>query len=94
MRVIDEFSPRRILAVHSPLHCVNFDGPAEDVSRRMAEASAYPLRPSLGYPTPGSLGSYMGVDRRIPTVTLELRRYRSEAAAWTELKEALLAFLR
>ncbi|MFZ2490659.1 MAG: murein tripeptide amidase MpaA, partial [Thermoanaerobaculia bacterium] len=40
----------------------------------LAATTGLPLQPSIGYPTPGSLGSYAGVERRIPIVTLELPR--------------------
>ena len=31
-----------------------------------------PAEGSIGYPTPGSFGTYCGVERNIPTITLEL----------------------
>jgi hypothetical protein len=39
----------------------------------MARANGYPLCSTLGYETPGSLGQYTGIDRKIPSVTIELR---------------------
>ena len=32
----------------------------------------YPVEASIGYPTPGSFGTYCGVERNIPTITLEM----------------------
>ena len=32
----------------------------------------YPVEESIGYPTPGSFGTYAGVERNIPTITLEM----------------------
>ena len=32
----------------------------------------YPVEASIGYPTPGSFGTYAGIERQIPTITLEL----------------------
>jgi protein MpaA len=93
MKMIRQFRPTRVLAVHAPLYCVNFDGPADSLAGAMARASGYPLKPSIGYPTPGSLGSYAGIDLRLPTITLELPGKISGAAAWKDLEEALLIFL-
>lgn len=31
-----------------------------------------PLQESIGYPTPGSFGTWAGVEKGIPTITLEL----------------------
>ena len=93
MRVLRDFEPQRILAVHSPLHCINYDGPAERLARRMATASGYPLRASIGYPTTGSLGSYAGLDLAIPTITLELRGNTTADDEWRSLRRALEIFV-
>ena len=93
LRVLRQFQPTRILAIHSPLHCVNYDGPADALAARMSRAIDYPLRPSIGYATPGSLGSYAGVDLNTPTITLELRRGLREGDAWSEARDGLLAFV-
>jgi protein MpaA len=73
-QLIDEISPRAIVSVHQPFRCVNWDGPAEPLARAMAEACGYPMKASIGYPTPGSFGSLYGVDRGLPVITLELPR--------------------
>lgn len=93
MKMIRQFRPARILAVHAPLFCVNYDGPAGALARSMAQASGYPLKPSIGYPTPGSLGSYAGKDLRVPTITLELPGNITPEKAWADLKEALEIFV-
>ena len=38
----------------------------------MSEIINYPTESSIGYPTPGSFGTWAGVERDIPTITLEL----------------------
>jgi len=38
----------------------------------VAGASGWPVRADIGYPTPGSLGSWLGLDRGLPVLTLEL----------------------
>ena len=32
----------------------------------------YPIEESIGYPTPGSFGTWAGIEREILTITLEL----------------------
>jgi protein MpaA len=76
--LIEKRSPRIIVSVHQPFRCVNWDGPAAELAAKMAAACGYPLRPSIGYPTPGSFGSVYGVDRGLPVITLELPRPASE----------------
>jgi protein MpaA len=63
---------RGVVAVHAPFACVNYDGPAAAWAEAVARASGWPARADIGYPTPGSLGSWLGVDRRLPVLTLEL----------------------
>ena len=93
LKIMRQFNPSRILAVHSPLSCVNFDGPAEELARSIASVTPYTLRASIGYPTPGSLGSYAGIDMRTPVVTLELKRGASLSEAWTDTYPGLMAFV-
>jgi len=72
--LVDTHGVQGVVAVHAPFACVNYDGPAaaaiwaEDVAR----ACGWPARGDIGYPTPGSLGSWLGVDRGLPVLTLEL----------------------
>lgn len=72
LALIREFAPTRIVSAHAAAACVNWDGPAESLARHMARECGLPTKASIGYPTPGSLGSFMGFDRSTPTVTLEL----------------------
>ena len=32
----------------------------------------YPVEGDIGYPTPGSFGTWAGIEKNIPTITLEL----------------------
>jgi protein MpaA len=61
-----------LVAVHAPFACVNYDGPAEAWAEAVAAACGWPARGDIGYPTPGSLGSWLGRDRGLPVLTLEL----------------------
>ncbi len=69
---IKEFKPARILTLHAPYKVVNYDGPAKELAEEISEIINYPVEASIGYPTPGSFGTYAGVERQIPTITLEL----------------------
>lgn len=67
---IRRFHPDRIVTLHQPVACVDFDGPAEDLAGSMAKAGGLRLR-RLGA-KPGSLGSYAGTMLDIPVITVEL----------------------
>lgn len=70
------FDPDLVIVLHSTARgpFVNFDGPAEADAELFAGAAGWRVVPSMGYPTPGSLGSYMGVDRGVPILTIEFER--------------------
>lgn len=72
MDVIAEFKPDRILTLHAPYKVVNYDGPARELADKISKIIKYPVEESIGYPTPGSFGTYAGIERQIPTITLEL----------------------
>lgn len=94
MRAIELVRPTLLIAIHSiddGKHCNNFDGPARRVAEAMSRYNKYPVEATIGYPTPGSLGSYAGIDRQIGVITLELPRSASGEQAWAANREALLA---
>ena len=72
INVIEKYSPELILTIHAPYKVVNYDGPAKEIAEKISEIIGYPAEGSIGYPTPGSFGTYCGVERNIPTITLEL----------------------
>jgi protein MpaA len=96
-RLLDEYPPNKIVTIHSPYRVVNFDGP-EPQTRQLADAMAahngYEVVASIGYPTPGSFGTYCGIERGIPTITLELPEDEPLEIVWRDNREALLAALR
>lgn len=72
IETIEKFNPKVILTLHAPFKIVNYDGDAEELAQKISEIINYPVEPSVGYPTPGSFGTWAGIERKIPTITLEL----------------------
>jgi protein MpaA len=72
MELIEKYQPQKIMTVHCPYKVLNFDGPARALADAVAAESGYEVVESIGYPTPGSFGTYAGVERQIPVLTLEL----------------------
>jgi predicted deacylase len=95
VELIREFRPQRILVMHAtggkPM--VNYDGPARNFAEAMSQLNGYVTSDTIGYPTPGSLGSYAGVDMQIPIITLELPRGIGADSAWQVNREALVRFI-
>lgn len=73
LSLLEQYPPHLVVTLHAALGCVNWDGQSAPQAQVLASVNGYPLCPSLGYETPGSLGILTGIDRQIPTVTIELR---------------------
>ncbi len=72
MALIERLAPPLVLSVHADLACVDDPG-ATPLGRWLAARSGLPLVSGVGYPTPGSLGTWCA-ERGLPIVTLELER--------------------
>jgi protein MpaA len=70
--VIDLYFPNRVLTLHQPLACVDYDGPAQELAQRIATLANLPVK-KLGA-RPGSLGAFLGEALEVPVITLELPR--------------------
>ena len=91
-QLIRQYTPDRIVSIHQPLACIDYDGPSRALANRMAEYCNLPLK-KVGA-KPGSLGSHAGVMLGIPIITLELPRnadrFKSERL-WQQYGPALVA---
>lgn len=72
IEVLEKYKFDAILSIHAPFKIVNYDGPAQELAEKISQITNYPVQGDIGYPTPGSFGNYAGVERNIPTITLEL----------------------
>jgi protein MpaA len=98
------FDPDVLIVLHSIRRggpFVNFDGPdsVEHLAVAFAVAAArsdprWSVVPSMGYPTPGSLGTFAGSDLRIPTLTIEFERGHVPDPARTAAGAGIDAVLR
>lgn len=70
--VVEKYKPQLILSLHAPYKVVNYDGPKSDIVDKISKIMNYPVEESIGYPTPGSFGTWAGVEKGILTITLEL----------------------
>ena len=72
INLVEKFVPKLILTLHAPYKVVNYDGDAKEIAEKISKIINYPVESSIGYPTPGSFGTWAGVERNIPVITLEL----------------------
>ena len=72
VRLIEENKFDAIITIHAPYKIINYDGPAQKLAEKISQILGYPVESDIGYPTPGSFGTYCGVERNIPTITIEI----------------------
>lgn len=65
--------PSLIISLHSWKPMLNINGDCEAVANVISKVTGYKVERSIGYPTPGSLGTY-GVELGIPTLTYEIEQ--------------------
>jgi protein MpaA len=70
LALIERLRPRAVVTLHSALACVDDSG-ASLLGRQLADRCALPFLTEIGYPTPGSMGTWAG-ERGLNLVTLEL----------------------
>lgn len=94
MRIVGQVSPTAIITIHSiggERYCNNFDGPGAELAQSLHRFNGYPVTPTIGYPTPGSFGTWAGHELRIPVVTLELPSLHSAKRCSLDNLDALLS---
>ncbi len=91
--VLSEYKPDRILTIHAPYGVINYDGPADKLAENMSRLNGYPVQVDIGYPTPGSFGTYAGKERNIPIITLELPASGEPEQFWRDNRKALHYFI-
>jgi len=71
---IDENKPIFVLSMHSWHPMLNVNGNCQNEARVISQWTGYEVKESIGYPTPGCLGTYCGLERDMPTLTYEIER--------------------
>lgn len=76
--LIKKLSPESILSMHAPMACV--DAPVRStLVDSLCTAFGVPWHADIGYPTPGSLGTWCKEQKSPECITLELPRMSLEA---------------
>jgi protein MpaA len=80
LALLARLKPRAIVSLHAALACID-DAGGSHLGRELAARCALPLLTEIGYPTPGSMGTWAG-EQRLTLVTWE-----TEAASLYDLKD-------
>ena len=71
---LETHNPKLIISFHSWNPMINTNGNCQPEAGILAETLNYKVSDDIGYPTPGSLGEYCGLERNIPTITYEVEK--------------------
>ncbi|MBO9668861.1 MAG: DUF2817 domain-containing protein, partial [Bdellovibrio sp.] len=74
MKYVEEKKPQLIVSLHSWHPVLNVNGDCYAFAKVLAERTGYKIDDDIGYPTPGCLGTYTGIERTSPTLTYEIER--------------------
>lgn len=94
VRILEEFQPDYIISFHSWKPMINTNGPAKKFAEAIYAKLPMVISDDIGYPTPGSLGTYAGWEREIPTITLEFERGKDLNLIYPESRNAIIESLR
>lgn len=95
IQIVKDYNFERILSIHSDLHLIDYDGPAQEIAQKFSDLCGYKLVDNIGYPTNGSFGTWAGIEKRIPLITVETWHAENEKdmhKIWQELRPAILDF--
>jgi len=71
---LQEKKPHWVLSLHSWKPILNVNGDCRFEAEAIRAHTGYGITDSIGYPTPGCLGTYAGLERNMPTLTYEIER--------------------
>lgn len=74
MKILQSRKFAAIISLHSWKPMLNVNGDLEALAGKLSELTGYRIDKDIGYPTPGALGTYAGLERNWPTLTYEIER--------------------
>lgn len=97
VKLMDKFKPGFIMSFHTWKPILNYNGDCKDVAEFLHQYNNYEMSSDIGYPTPGSLGTFAVEKYNAPVLTFEcpeLKTHReSLKEIWAENEEGLKKFL-
>lgn len=97
VNLMDEVQFDAIVTIHCPYKVINYDGVNNPntlpLANKISEIMDYPVEENIGYETPGSFGTYAGVERNIPTITIEYDEQAQKEELYPKF-EALFNYLK
>lgn len=74
VKYLAQTKPQFVLSLHSWYPVLNVNGKCLEEATAINKLTNYRIDEHIGYPTPGCLGTYCGLERDMPTLTYEIER--------------------
>ncbi len=74
VQFLSHYKPKFVLSLHSWFPVLNVNGKCMEEANAISLMTGYRIDEQIGYPTPGCLGTYCGLERDMPTLTYEIER--------------------
>ena len=88
------YPPSFILSFHAWKPLIDYDGEALEIAHFLSQFNSYPVTDYIGYPTPGSFGTYIQENFKVPVITFECPESSLEKSLediWLENEKGLKA---
>ncbi len=94
LQLVCRYFPNRVVSIHQPVNCIDYDGPGKELAEAMAAECDLPVKKLGG--RPGSFGSFVGETLGKPIITLELPKDAGmdSQTLWDKYGNSLIAALR
>ena len=96
VKLFDKYKPGFIMSFHTWKPILNHNGDCRDVAEFLNKFNGYEMAGDIGYPTPGSLGTFAVEKYNSPVLTFECPELRTHKESlkdiWNENEEGLKSF--
>jgi protein MpaA len=96
VKLFEKYRPGFIISFHTWKPILNYNGNCQDVAEYLNKFNNYEMAGDIGYPTPGSLGTYAVEKYQAPVLTFEcpeLKKHRESLKdIWKENEDGLKSF--
>lgn len=96
VKLLDKYRPGFIISFHTWKPILNFNGDCQDVAEFLSSYNNYPIAGDIGYPTPGSFGSFVPAKYGAGVLTFECPPLSDELGLkdiWKENEQSLKDFM-
>lgn len=93
VKLLDKYKPGMIISFHTWKPILNFNGDCQDIAEYLHTFNKYEMAGDIGYPTPGSLGTFGVEEYSSPVLTFECPELKTHRESlkdiWKENEEGL-----